>query len=300
MRNRFTVGVCASIVIIALALRFPFAAASSSTSSLISKAHIQRLSATDLAVGGDLAGLRAGSTRYLSREDLLTLPQVAYTVTDDQNFAGPTEITGVLLEELNRALASDAAVDLVIAICDDRYHAHYPRAYLAEHHPILVLKVNGQLPERWPTDAEGHGQSMGPYMISHSKFTPAFRILAHQDEPQIPWGVVGLEFRDEKKFLGAIAPPRDASGSDVQAGYGIAQQNCLRCHNMGNAGGQKARHPWLVLSAWATTSPQHFAAYIRNPKSENPHAEMPANPNYDDATLQALIAYFRTFSPEKP
>jgi cytochrome c2 len=102
-------------------------------------------------------------------------------------------------------------------------------------------------------------------------------------------------------FLGAIAPPRNASGLDVQAGFGIAQQNCLRCHDMGEAGGHKARRPWLVLSARATASPEHFAAYVRNPRSENPRAEMPANLSYDDATLQTLIAYFRTFqSPEKP
>jgi mono/diheme cytochrome c family protein len=301
MRKRFTAVFCASIATAALALPFPFAAASSSTPSLISKAHSQRLAATDLAIGGDLAGLPAGSTRYLSRQDLLTLPQVTYTVTDDQNFAGPTEITGVLLEDLSRALAGNPAADLVIAICDDQYHAHYPRGYLAQHHPLLVLKVNGQGPERWPRDAEGHGREMGPYLISHRKFTPGIRILAHQDEPQIPWGVVGFEFRNEENFLGAIAPLRNTSGSDVQAGYGIAQQNCLRCHNMGEAGGQKAGHPWLVLSAWATASPQHFAAYIRNPQRENPRAEMPPNPNYDDRTLQALIAYFQTFqSPEKP
>lgn len=70
---------------------------------------------------------------------------------------------------------------------------------------------------------------------------------------------------------------------------------------MGDIGGQNAQHPWLVLSAWAAASPAHFAAYVHNPQSENPGAAMPANPTYDDVTLQALIAYFRTFqSPEKP
>jgi mono/diheme cytochrome c family protein len=142
---------------------------------------------------------------------------------------------------------------------------------------------------------------MGPYMISHRNFTPSFKILGHPDEPQIPWGVIAVEFRNEKKFLGAIAPRRDASDANVQAGYRIAQQNCLRCHNMGDIGGQKARHPWLVLSAWAIASPEHFAAYVRNPQSQSPAAAMPANPTYDDATLQALIAYFRTLhSPGKP
>jgi cytochrome c1 len=39
---------------------------------------------------------------------------------------------------------------------------------------------------------------------------------------------------------------------------------------------------------------------VRNPQSKNPHAQMPGNPRYDDATLQALTAYFRTFTSEKP
>jgi mono/diheme cytochrome c family protein len=298
MRKGFT-AVCASIITLALTLQCAFAA--TSPSSLLSKAHNQRISAADLAVSGDLAGLPAGSTLYLSREDLLTLPQVSFTVSDDPNFAGPTEISGVLLEELSHAIAGDSTADLVVAVCDDQYHANYRRRYLLEHHPLLVLKVGGQPPEQWPKDAEGYGQSMGPYMVSHRQFTPGFKILAHQDEPQIPWGVVGLELHNEQAFLAAIAPPRAASDPSVQAGYQIAQQNCLRCHNMGDEGGQKARHPWLVLSAWATAAPEHFAAYIRSPQAENPHAEMPASPKYDGATLRALTAYFRTFqSLEKP
>jgi len=288
------------MVAVALALHSLFGLAAPATSTLLSKAHTERLSATDLAVSGDLAGLPAGSTRYLSREDLLALPQVRYTVTDDHNFVESAEISGVVLEDLSHALAGDSAADLIVAICDDQYYAHYPRSYLANHHPLLVLKVNGQPPERWPKDAEGHGQSMGPYMISHKQFsmrgqtTPA-------EEPQIPWGVVGVEFRNEQSFFAAIAPPRRASDLNVQAGYRIARQNCLRCHNLGDEGGLKAGHPWLVLSAWATASPAHFAAYVRNPQSENPRAQMPANPAYDSQTLQALIAYFKTFqSPEKP
>jgi hypothetical protein len=34
---------------------------------------------------------------------------------------------------------------------------------------------------------------------------------------------------------------------------------------------------------------------VRNPKSKNPHAEMPGNPDYDDATFKALLSYFQTF-----
>jgi hypothetical protein len=61
--------------------------------------------------------------------------------------------------------------------------------------------------------------------------------------------------------------------------------------------GDLAGHPWLVLSAWAASSPEYFAAYVRNPKAKNPHADMHGNPGYDDATSGALRAYFQTSSP---
>ncbi len=257
----------------------------------------ERTSPSDLELAGDLAGLAPGTIRYLTRDDLLALPRVSYTVTDDENFSGPTAISGVLLEELTRKLSANPDSDMVVAICSDDYHANYPHDYVAEHHPFLALKINGQPPAGWPRDRETHSYDMGPYLISHARFTPAFKILSHADYAQIPWGVVRLEFRNEKAVFSAIAPrgPR-TNDESVQAGYRIAQQNCFRCHNMGNEGGTKAGHPWLVLSAWASASPEYFSDYVRNPQSRNPNAQMPGNPGYDGATVGALVAYFRTFS----
>jgi len=258
--------------------------------------HISRSSALDLEIAGDLAGLPQGSIRYLTREDLLTLPQLTYTVSDDANLTAPTTISGVSLEELRGKLAAKPDSDMVVAISVDGYHATYPRDYLSAHHPLLVLLINAQPPDRWPKDSKGPGLDMGPYLISNPKFTPRFKILSHADEPQIPWGVIRLEFRDEHAVLGAIAPQGPlAQEPAVQAGYKIAQQNCFRCHNLRDAGGQKSGRPWTVLATWANASPDYFAAYIRNPKSKNSKAEMPGFPAYDDATIAALNAYFRTF-----
>jgi mono/diheme cytochrome c family protein len=266
--------------------------------------HAERSSPFDLEVGGEFSDLLSGKTRYITRDDLLALPQETYTVTHDHNFTGPTQIRGVPLEELARHLGAAPESDLIVAICDDQYRANYPRSYVAAHHPLLVLTVNGKPPADWPKDAEGHGDDMGPYLISHPNFTPAFKILSHQDEPQIPWRVVRIEFRDEKTVFGAIAPrgPR-AQEPSVQAGYRIARQNCFRCHNMEREGGHKAGRTWLVLSALATSSPAYFATYVRNPPASNPRAQMPGNPEYDDATIKALLAYFQTFlqdGKEKP
>jgi mono/diheme cytochrome c family protein len=258
--------------------------------------NVARKSASDLEVGGDLAGLPHGSTRYVAVNSLLALPQAAYTVADDTNFAGAAKISGVPLEALARLLGAAPESNMVVAICDDKYRANYPRAYIAAHHPLVVLRVNGQLASRWPKDPETHHFSMGPYMISHPKFTPDFKILSHTDEAQIPWGVARIEIRDEKAVFGAIAPRGPAAGDTaVQEGFRIAQQNCFRCHNLGVEGGEKSGRPWLMLAAWAAASPSYFSAYVRDPKKVNRHAEMPANTGYDDTTIRALREYFATF-----
>ncbi len=261
--------------------------------------HEKRQLPSDLEISGALAGLAPGSTRYITRDELLAMPQVNFTVTDDTNFTGPTKIRGVKLENLARELGASAASDMVVAICDDGYRANYPRAYLVAHHPVLVLEVNGHAPAGWPKDSQEHTFDMGPYMISHPKFTPSYKILSHTEEPQIPWGVVRIEFREEKIVFGAIAPRGPhAQDREVRDGFRIAEQNCFRCHNAGREGGQKSGLPWEALSAFAAASPKDFAAYIRAPLAKNSHAQMPGNPQYDDATLAALTAYFRTFSEQ--
>lgn len=259
--------------------------------------HDKRQLPTDLEVRGALTGLPPQSTRYITRAELLAMPQVTFTVTDDTNFTGPTKIRGVELEDIMQRLAASPASDMAVAICDDAYRANYPQAYIKAHHPVLVLEVNGKPPSGWPKAADDHVSDMGPYMISNPHFIPSFKILSHSDEPQIPWGVVRLEFQDEKKVLGAIAPrgPHD-NDPEVQAGYRIAAQDCFRCHNEGSEGGQKSGRPWEMLGDRAAGSPKEFAAYVRAPNSVNPRAQMPGNPGYDDATLAALIAYFRTFA----
>jgi mono/diheme cytochrome c family protein len=262
----------------------------------------KRQGASDLELSGELLGLPPESTRFITRDELLAMPQVNLTITGDPNFSRRTKIRGVKLEDLVRRLAASSGSAMVVAICDDGYRANYPLDYLAAHHPVLVLQVNGEPPSGWPKAAEDHISEMGPYMITNAKFTPSFKILAHADEAQIPWGVVRVEIREEKAVFGVIAPNGPNAGDrEVQDGFRIASQNCFRCHDSGGEGGQKAGRSWEMLAAFAAASPKDFTTYIRAPLSQNPQTQMPANPQYDDATLAAITAYFRAFSkPAKP
>ena len=254
--------------------------------------HSSRSAPTDLEVSGLLRGLPPGASRFVSYQDLLKLPQVAYTVANDANFKGNAPVSGVALDELARALGALPEASMVVAVCVDQYRSFYTRSYMAAHHPLLVLKVNGKPQRDWPKDPE-HGSDMGPYLISNPAFTPSFKVLAHEDEQLIPWGVVRIEFRDGARVLVAIAPR--LNDPLALQGYRIAQQNCLRCHNLGPVGGTKAGHSWLVLAAWAKADPGHFMNYIRDPRAVDARSSMPGNPNYDEATVNALRVYFSTF-----
>jgi len=255
--------------------------------------HSERSSAGDLEVGGELAGMPSGEARYVGYDDLLRLPQETYNVIDDSNFHGKTEISGVALSTLAETLGQSA--DMIVAICYDHYRTNYPKDYLAAHHPLLVLRINGQTRDHWPT--ADNGGSMGPYLISHPEFKPAFKILSHEDEPQIPYGVTRIEFRKEAEVFGAVRPPgKWTTDSPVGMGYVIARQDCFRCHNMGAEGGTMAERSWLQLAEMADADPARFRSVIRNPAAVTPSAKMPGQPGYDEATLDALTAYFRVFA----
>jgi hypothetical protein len=254
--------------------------------------HYKRMSENDLGLSGDLTGSSAYDEHYVAYVELLNLPQVTFTVTDDGNFPGKAEIKGVYLDELLRALDISGANTLIAAICDDGYEGHYSVDYRAAHHPILVLTVNGKPLTIEKRNADGG--RYGPYLVSHPSFKSRYRTLAHPEEAQIPNGVLELRFVREDQVFRAIHPKGDfAADSPQMQGYVIAKENCLRCHNAGEYGGRKAGISWSSLARIASKKPDYFSAYIKDPQSESPYAQMPSFPDYDDATLAALTAYFQ-------
>jgi mono/diheme cytochrome c family protein len=254
--------------------------------------HAERSLSGDLEIGGELAGLPAGATRYLRYDDLLKLPQKTYTITDD-NFHAPTEISGVPLGELAKMLGEHA--DMIVAICYDSYQSDYSPEYLTAHDPVLVLRVNGKTRDEWPKAP--NGDQLAPYVITNPAFKPRFKVLSHDDEEQIPYGVTRLEFRNGEHIYASILPAEQWRGNrQVMDGYRIAREDCFRCHNSGAVGGTMGGRAWPQLAEDAEKDAERFRTIIHSPETLRPGARMPAQPNYDRATLDALVAYFRTFA----
>ncbi len=263
---------------------------------LVIPLHTERSSPGDLEIGGELAGIPFGSTRFLRYDELLQFPQQTITVTDD-NFHTPTEISGIALSDLAKVLGEHA--NMIVAICYDSYRSNYSPEYLEAHGPILVLRINGQTREHWPTAP--NGDQLTPYVIAHPHFIPRFKVLAHNDEEQIPYGVTRLEFRNGDHIYAPILPAKKwRSDEQVWNGYLIAREDCFRCHNSGGEGGTMGGRSWQLLGQDAVKNPQRFRTIIHSPETLRPGARMPAEAAYDAATLDALVAYFRTFAPDKP
>ena len=257
----------------------------------------------DLEVTGMIAGLPAGAVGFVSSAELATLPQITTTIQNDSNFADQlskgVRITGIPLEQLAIALGALPASDLIDALCTDRYRSHYPADYIAAHHPIFALKINGERPAQWAAKTKEYDP--GPYFITHANYLPRYKVLSHAEQPQIPDNILRLNFSTVAATYGPITPRGDfPPNSPVAQGFTIAKQNCLRCHFLNGVGGTKSGIDWRSLSMWAREQPQFFERYIHDPQSVDPHAHMEGSPAYDAATLNALTAYFRTFTEEKP
>jgi mono/diheme cytochrome c family protein len=250
----------------------------------------QRSTAQDLEISGDVPGLAAGASGFVRYADLAALPQVSFTVTDPSNFNGPIQVSGVPLETLVQGLGISGGRQLIAAASADGYEGHYTAEYRTAHHPVLVLKMGGKEPAAWAKGPDG--EVYAPYFVENPTFKPSFKVLSHVDEPQVPIGVTKLRFYAEDTTLAALKPAASAGPAAMQ-GYRIMLQNCLRCHRAGDIGGAKSPFGWPQLTLIAQGNASAFGKYIVQPNRVNPEATMPANPNYDAATVAALTAYFQ-------
>jgi hypothetical protein len=260
----------------------------------------ERAAASDLEITGMAADIAPGKVRYVSYEQLLTLPQTTVTVKGDENFRElPAQqkltVTGVYLDVLQKSLGALPDSDLLTALCSDGYRASYSREYVKTHRPILALKINGIPVETWV--ARTHNDDPGAYFITHQNFTPSFSVLSFKEIPKVPAKVIRLEFGTTQQTYDAISPhQKDASNPQVIEGFRIAEQHCYRCHNMGSYGGTKARKSWQTLGTFAASSPSTFERYLRDPKSVDPKSTMSCDPQLDETAAKALRVYFQTFS----
>ncbi len=254
-----------------------------------------RSSAQDLEVTAVAADGTVSPPRYYSYEQLSTLPQVTVQTEKDPNTGKSATYTGVLVSNLFAAFGATPQQDVLGMTCYDHYTQYYDADYDAKHQPILLLKFDGLPPAKWPQTDQNTPQ--GPYSVVYQKFVPSETIYGYVQPPRIPFGVVKAQLLSRSQAYGPFAPKTNATDPQVQKGYTIAMGSCISCHNAGDQGGTMAMRPWSILAIYAATNSDHFRSYVVNPQKFNPTTKMPAHPTFDDKTLDALQAYFKTMAP---
>src|ERR1700747_242522 len=148
-------------------------------------------------------GYRA-RTDYYSYDQLLTLPTVTVKTDRDPNTNTPATYTGIYISDLFEAFGADGSLDVIGANRLDRYKQYYDRDYVAEHRPILLLKLDDKVPDDWPQTEDR--TMLGPHCVVHESFGPTQTIYSYVEQPRSMYGVVSLELTSFSQSLGRFRP----------------------------------------------------------------------------------------------
>jgi cytochrome c2 len=257
----------------------------------------ERAAPTDLAVTGQIAGLKPGDVRFVRWAELARLPTHTLKLSDEF-VSGVQEVTIVYLSDLWKALPVAPTADTVLATCTDGYAGVFTRAFTQEYRPFLVLSIDGAGPDRWPPP--GLAFNPGPYVVSVSAaVVPAVGQLIDVGHKK-PWGVTTLEFATyRERFAGFFSSTWATLSSRAEAGRELWIHSCASCHTgpAGTFGGTKAGRAFDLLASQARENPAYFKRYVREPKSLAPGAAMEPHPHYTDEHLAALVAFVTAERP---
>jgi hypothetical protein len=106
-----------------------------------------------------------------------------------------------------------------------------------------------------------------------------------------PWAVVRIEVDPTGEDLTLTRPAGGFGESALAArGYELFTQRCQRCHAINRQGGHVGPELNVPQNVLAYRDRAFVRAYIRDPLTFR-YGAMPANPDLDDAALDALLAY---------
>lgn len=165
-----------------------------------------------------------------------------------------------------------------------------PGAFLAFGEPGLMRG-----PDARPSFAKiaRRGLNPGPYYLVWIGATQA-------DPLRHPWPYQ-LETIQVAPFAEAFprTVPKGLDPSDRGwLGYALFQRSCASCHAINGEGGKVGPDLNVPRSIVEYRPEAQIRGYIRNPEATR-YTSMPAHPNFSEADLDALIAYFSAMSRRK-
>lgn len=125
--------------------------------------------------------------------------------------------------------------------------------------------------------------------------------LAHQNDPHtVPWPyqLTTIEVASFQKAFPRTVPVGLPGANAGWTGYGLFQRSCASCHSMNGEGGKVGPDLNVPRSIVEYRPVDQIKDYIRDPEATR-YTNMPAHPDFSDADLAALVAYFRAMSERK-
>jgi mono/diheme cytochrome c family protein len=252
-----------------------------------------RQAPTDLEISG--LAETSGRPVFISHAELMKLDAISLTVKQDAELKRDAQYVGLPFATLLKSLPVRKGADTVFAYAHDAYMGYFTPDYIERHQPFLALMLDGKPPEQWPPS--GYNTPLGPYMVSHPDFKPADSVVGQPESPQIPFGVVRLQFATAAATVDRLKVNAALTNDVMAAGQKLALRNCLACHHHDDFGGTKAQRPWIILATWAKADAGYFRRYVRNPQGVNPASKMPGFKDWSDETIEAVRSYFAAFTP---
>jgi mono/diheme cytochrome c family protein len=155
------------------------------------------------------------------------------------------------------------------------------------------------------TDADAspfvaHWQPIDRRQVDPGPFYLVWSGPAQQDAHRYPWPyqLAAVEIAPFASEYPHAVPEDAAPGSPARAGFEIFRSDCISCHSVNGEGGKVGPDLNVPMSIVEYRPPEQIKAFVRNPRRFR-YTSMPANPQLDDADLDALVAYFAYMSQHK-
>ncbi|MDZ7871203.1 MAG: cytochrome c [Rheinheimera sp.] len=183
--------------------------------------------------------------------------------------------------------------DTLVLTASDGYAPTLSAQLLARQQPMLVFAEAEQPDFSFTPLQQGKGMlSPAPFYLI---WPGAGKAAEHYAWPYQLVKIELIRFAD--RYAQVI--PLSTASAQVQQGFALFKQNCLKCHSINLQGGvlgPELNAPKNVTEYWQ----QHdLKAFIRNPESYRYQSKMPAFSHFSDADIDALLAYLTQMKQQK-
>lgn len=132
------------------------------------------------------------------------------------------------------------------------------------------------------------------------KFSPYYLVwnLAKDDHKHaFPYGITHIKFINKKEGFARAFPPH--ASSEVEKGFELFKENCIKCHGINKTGGTLGPDlnvPKNVTEYWKA---EHIKKFIKDPSQYRYNSKMPAMAQLSEKEIEAILQYLKFMTAHK-